>query len=238
MLKELIELGSLHEELFEEIGSILRVGSEISSVYDLVEKFLLENDLEKIPYTQFLTVNVNSVVYHGVTSKKLLNDGDLVTVDVCFMRGGFKIDGAKTFLIGNADSFIINLVETSRCVVMEAIKHLRVGCKVSELLKVISDYVAIRGFYLFPDGMGHGIGDQLHCRPYMSLSNMDDFSYVFKYGDIFTIEPILFARKDDVIENAIGEGCISSDNRSSQFEVTIFLDSFGRVNILNGALLK
>lgn len=238
MLKELNELGALHEKLFEEIERIISVGIEVSTVFDLVEKYLLANDLEKIPSTEFLSVNINNVVYHGVVSNYMLKRGDLITVDVCFMRKSCKMDGAKTFVIGNSDYVDVNLVKTSKDVVMEVIKNLNVGVKVSKLLRIMSDYVAMRGFYLFPDGMGHGIGDKLHIRPYMSLSNMDDFDYVFKSGDIFTIEPILFVRKDNVQINMIGEGCISEDNRSSQFEVTVFFDSSGRVNILNGALLK
>lgn len=238
MLRELSVLGSLHEKLFEEIGVMLDIGTEVSSIYNLVERFLLENELEKIPSTEFLTVNINNVIYHGVASNSALENGDLITVDVCFMKDRYKIDGAKTYIIGKVDSADTKLVEASRGVILEAIKYLNVGVKVSELLRVISDYVGMRGYYLFPDGIGHGIGDQLHVKPFISLSYMDDFSYVFKPGDVFTIEPILFARKDEVEVNVLGEGCISNDNRSSQFEVTICFDSSGRPNILNSALLK
>ena len=100
------------------------------------------------------------------------------------------------------------------------------------------EYIDERGFYLYPDGMGHGIGEELHMRPFISLTDYTDFNYLFKPGDIFTLEPIVFLYKDSVSENILGEGLIESGNCSSQFEITIYIDLLGDVVVLNRALIN
>ena len=72
----------------------------------------------------------------------------------------------------------------------------------------------------------------------MSLTNYIDFDYVFKIGDIFTIEPIIFDYPDDVYVNKLNEGVISEGNISSQIEITIYIEKKGGVHILNSGVLN
>ena len=86
--------------------------------------------------------------------------------------------------------------------------------------------------------MGHVIGSTLHEKPLLSLNDFTDFNYIFKVGDCFTIEPIVMLFKEDVFQNVIGEGVISIDNLSSQFEITLYIREKGDVKILNKALIN
>lgn len=234
-MDELLVLGKLQENLYSAIDSLVKVGTKISLIHMEIENFYVEHNLEIIPKTNPVTINKNNIVYHDATFEGELNDGDILTVDTCFSYGGKVIDGAKTYTIGSKYN---GLRDVSRDVIIEVLNMLREGVKVSQVLNCISDYVSIRGYYLFPDGIGHGLSKKLHTNPYLSLNYFDDFRYVFKKGDYFTIEPIIFLYKDEVQEGRNKVAKISSNNVSSQFEVSVLIDSMGFPKVINSGLLK
>jgi len=233
-----MSIGELHEQLFLSISSIIIEGKSINSIYDYIYFFFKSNSITEIPGTNAVSLNINNIVYHGVPRKGSFSSGDVVTVDVCFCYRREFIDGAKTFIVGSVSDRVKNLVLVSRDVILSVSKIIEAGTTVGSIIKFISDYVAIRGFYLFPHGMGHGIGKELHVSPILSLSNYSDWKIKLEVGDYFTIEPIIFLKEEDVIENILGEGYISDGNISSQFEVSMEVNNSGGVNILNRSLLN
>lgn len=238
MIKEYKAAGKLHEELFSKIDLIISAGCKVYKVIDLAEDYFVKNKLKRIHASESITININSTVYHGVDTGLTLESGDVLTVDICFICNGVIIDGAKTYTVGIVDRRVSELIDVNREVIAKVLEIVEPGVKVCDLLKFISDYVSIRGFYLFPEGLGHGIGKNLHEPPYLSLTDLDYLEYEFVIGDVFTIEPILFLEPEDVKVNVLGEGIISEGNYSSQFEVTICIDINGDVEVLNRGLLK
>lgn len=214
------------------------LGVSFSDIFDFIQEFFDQYGLRAIDYTIPVTINLNNVVYHGVPGEGFLKGGDVVTVDVCFSFDGVKIDGASTFIIGDIPDLVRELVSVSKAVVVEVSRIVDVGVSVKAILRYLSDYISNRGFYLLPHGMGHGIGAALHEVPFLSLNDFSDFNYIFKKGDVFTIEPIVLLHQDDIHENLIGEGVVDSENISSQFEITLFIEDIGIVHILNAALLN
>lgn len=233
-----LEAGHVHEQLFYEIDSLIFSGQSVYSIVDYAEDFLQIRGAFEIPETKRVTVNLNNVIYHGLPGDIELRDGDIVTVDICFMYKGVIIDGAKTYAVGDCSVIVYEMIDVSRESVKKAVDFVKAGVSVIDVVKFINDYILLRGFFMFRDGAGHGIGSTLHQGPYLSLNNLSDSSYIFKPGDKFTIEPIILLYEEDVNENIIGEGLVSSGNRSSQFEITLIIDEKGEPIVLNSALLK
>lgn len=233
-----LEAGQLHVELFNEIDDLISPGESIYTIVDYINEFLYEKGAFDIPDARKVTININNVIYHGVPGDVELKEGDVLTVDICFIYKGVLIDGAKTYTVGNCSEVIEKLIKVSKESVKEVLSILKAGISVVNVLKFLNDYVLLRGYYLFKEGVGHGVGSSLHQSPFLSLSDFSDSNYIFKPGDKFTIEPIIMLYEDEVYENIIGEGIISENNLSSQFEVTIIIDQTGKPIVLNDALLK
>lgn len=234
-MSNLLEIGRIQEKLYREIDGLIVEGVKLSTISNkIIECYSIYN-LEIIEDTEPVTINKNNIVYHNTDFSDSLKTNDIVTIDTCFKYCGDVVDGAKTYCLGDKHKELLNV---SKEVVISAAKIVQEGVKVSSLLNHISDYIAVRGYYLFPEGIGHGIGNNLHKHPYLSLKYYDDYSYTFKKGDYFTIEPIVFLFKDSVKEGDCNQGIISANNASSQFEVSIFIDNNGLVKIINGGLLK
>ncbi len=231
-------IGLLQESLFSELLNILKPGVVLYDISDFVMNYFDKNNIQEIPGTSSLTINVNNIVYHGQPCSNILKEGDLVTIDICFLWNREIIDGAKTFAIGNVSSDLERLIKVNRESIIQCLSIIDVGTPLKKIIKKLSDFILGSGFYLYPCGMGHGIGDQLHERPYLSLTDYTDFDYIFKKGDIFTIEPVVFLYEDSIVENILGEGEIGVNNISSQFEVSIHIRDKGSIEILNIGLLN
>lgn len=235
-MDDLLKLGQLQENLYDELELFLTESLQLNDVYDYIFCYMKKNKLEVIPNSYPVSVNVNNIIYHGCEKEKTIKRNDLITIDTCFMLNSSLVDGAKTFSIGTDKHR--DILKVSKDVVTKSIAKIKEGFKVAELLTFIHEYVSLNGFYLFPDGIGHGITDIIHARPFISLSFYDDYSYKFKKGDIFTIEPLVLLQKDSVAENENGEGIVSEGNMSSQFEVTILIDDGGLPLVINKGLIK
>lgn len=227
----------LQENLFESIRKIVDIGLTTDEVYKLVEDYFTHHNISVIPNTIPVTININNIIYHDTPRGVVLKRDDILTIDICFEFDGSYIDGAVTFLVGE-DQRKMKLIEFNRSMLLEVIGEIKEGSVVKDVLRSVSDKVGMEGYYLVPDGLGHGIGASLHVRPFLSLNDFTDFNYVLKRGDRFTLEPIILSKKESVCESPLGVGYVSKNNYSSQFEVTLLIGKNGELEVLNGALLK
>lgn len=235
---DLIEGGKLQENLFSELKKKLKPKVSFFKIYDFISEYFKINMLEIIPGSIPVTINLNNIVYHGRPGSGCLQNGEVVTIDVCFSYKGLNIDGAATFPIGTVTNDVNRLIEVNKALIKGVLDIIDVGVSVKQIIRFLSDYITEKGYFILPHGMGHGIGDLLHQKPLISLNDFTDFEYEFKQGDLFTIEPIILLRKDQVYENILGEGITSDHNISSQFEIMIYIQGSNSLKILNEGLLN
>lgn len=237
-MKNLVYAGTMQEDIFHQLKNIIHPGVTTLEIYDFVFDCFEKNDFEVIDNSHPITININNTVYHGVPGSSVLNEGDVVTVDICFMYKKGILDGAFTYAVGSVSEAILDLIQVNKNAINSVLDIIESGIYVKDIVKFLSDFVASHGFYLLPHGMGHGIGHNLHDPPFISLNDFTDFNYKFKVGDIFTLEPILLLKKDNVFENNIGEGIVAKDNVSSQFEITIIINDLNSAYVFNKALIN
>ncbi len=238
MLNDLFEAGRINSIILNEVGNNIKPGVFIDDLYSLVDTCFKRYQIKIIPNTTSASLNINNIIFHGLYSNKQLLKSDILTVDICFEYNGFLIDGAKTYSVDNLNYRNSKIINYNKKMLNDVIKIIDAGVKVSTVLSFINEHVSKSDYYLYPDAMGHGIGKRLHASPLLSLTNYIDFDYVFKIGDIFTIEPIIFDYPDDVYVNKLNEGVISEGNISSQIEITIYIEKKGGVHILNSGVLN
>lgn len=110
-------------------------------------------------------ISVNDEIIHGIPGKKVVRDGDIVSLDVGATFKGFVGDCAGTFPCGEVNAGAKRLIEVTRQSFFEGIRFAREGYRVSDIGAAIQEYVESHGYSVVRDYVGHGVGRQLHEAP-------------------------------------------------------------------------
>lgn len=111
-------------------------------------------------------ISINDEVIHGIPSKKrILQSGDIVSIDLGAKIGGYNGDNAATFACGEISEEAKRLIETTRESLYEAIKMAVPGGKIGDIASAVQTYCESRGYSVVREYTGHGVGKELHEDP-------------------------------------------------------------------------
>lgn len=116
-------------------------------------------------YPASVCISVNDEVIHGIPGKRVLKDGDIVSIDVGAFKDGFHGDCAATFVCGNVSDEAKRLIEVTRQSFFEGLKYAREGYRVPDISGAVQRYVEENGFSVVREYVGHGVGGKLHESP-------------------------------------------------------------------------
>lgn len=116
-------------------------------------------------YPASACISVNDVVIHGIPDKRVLREGDIVSVDVGAYWGGFHGDCAATFACGNISPEAKRLIEVTKQSFFEGIKFARQGNRISDISHAVQSYVEANGYAVVRSYVGHGVGSEMHEAP-------------------------------------------------------------------------
>lgn len=116
-------------------------------------------------YPGHVCISVNDEVIHGIPGKRVIHDGDIVSVDVGATWKGMVGDCAATFLVGEVDPKTKELVEVTRQSFFEGLKYAKPGYRISDIGAAVQEYAESHGFSVVRDYVGHGVGHKLHEAP-------------------------------------------------------------------------
>lgn len=204
-----IEIKSAREiELMTEAGRILKIvhnelekalhpgmstkdidclGEEIIRSYGCVPSFLNYNG-----YPASICVSVNEEVVHGIPSdKRILKEGDIVSLDAGVIYKGYHSDAARTHGIGEISKEAKKLIRVTRECFFEGIKYAKEGNHLFDISKAIGTYAESFGYGVVRDLCGHGIGTKLHESPQIPNYVMKRKGVLLKAGMTLAIEPMI-----------------------------------------------
>lgn len=160
-------LARTHEELGKAIKpgistyEIDRLGEEIIRSYGCIPSFLNYQG-----YPASICVSVNDEVVHGIPSKKrILKEGDIVSLDAGVIYKGYHSDAARTHAVGEISKEAKRLIDVTRESFFEGIKFAVSGNHLIDISRAIQNYVESNGYSVVRDLVGHGIGKNLHEDP-------------------------------------------------------------------------
>lgn len=110
-------------------------------------------------------VSVNDEVIHGIPGKRIVRNGDIVSIDLCATYRGFVGDCAGTYPVGEVSAETAELIRVTRQAFFEALRFARSGYRISDIGGAVQDYVESHGFSVVRDFVGHGIGRGMHEAP-------------------------------------------------------------------------
>lgn len=178
-------------------GSMVRPGVTTREIDKAVHKFITSHGatpsfLNYGGYPASVCISVNDEIIHGIPGKRVLQEGDIVSIDVGACIGGFHGDCAATFPCGQVSEEAKKLIEVTEQSFYEGIKYARPGNRISDISRGVQTYVESNGFSVVRDYVGHGVGAQLHESPevpnYVSGRGPDPRLYK---GMTLAVEPMV-----------------------------------------------
>ena len=138
-------------------------------------------------------ISVNEEVIHGIPGRRVLKEGDIVSVDVGAFIGGFHGDCAGTYPCGKVSDEAMKLIRVTQQSFWEGMKYARLGCRVSDIGHAVQEYVEANGFSVVRDFVGHGVGAKLHEPPEVRNFGPAGHGPRLQQGMTLAVEPMVNA---------------------------------------------
>jgi len=177
-------------------------------------------------------ISVNDEVIHGIPGKRVLQDGDVVSVDVGAYFRGFHGDCAATFACGEISPLAQKLIAVTRQSFFEGLKFARQGNRVSDISHAIQSYVESHGFSVVRSFVGHGVGANLHEEPEVPNFGSPGRGPRLVRGMTLAVEPMVCAGHYDVRVLRDKWTTVSADGSLAAHYENTFLITDGEPEIL------
>ncbi|MCF2663421.1 type I methionyl aminopeptidase [Oscillibacter valericigenes] len=151
-------------------GEMVRPGVTTQEIDHAVEHFIRKQGavpsfLHYHGYPASACISVNDEVIHGIPGKRVLQEGDIVSVDVGAYIGGFHGDCAATFACGQISKEAQDLIDVTRQSFFEGIKFAKEGYRLQDISAAIQSYAESHGCSIVREYVGHGVGAEMHESP-------------------------------------------------------------------------
>jgi methionyl aminopeptidase len=235
----------------QEIEKMRRAGRVVREVLELVRSHVKPGattlDLEKAAETRLtelgvkaafkgyhgfpcvLCTSVNSEVVHGIPSpKRVLREGDIVSVDFGVVVDGYYGDAAITVPVGAIDADAARLLKVTEASLQAGIAAVRPGATLGDVGAAVQGVVEGEGFSVVRDFVGHGIGVHMHEDPQVPNFGEPGRGLKLRAGMVIAIEPMVNAGKPDVLVMEDGWTAVARDgSMSAHFEHTVAVTATG-----------
>lgn len=175
-----------------------------------------------------ICASVNEEVVHGIPGPRRLMEGDIISIDVGAMVGGFHGDGAATFAVGDVSPEARTLIDVTSESLYRGISQARVGNTVHDISRAIQEYVEAHGFSVVRSYAGHGIGRRMHEEPQIPNFVAPGEEVRLMPGMTLAIEPMVNAGTWEVRVKPDRWTVVTADSSlSGHFEHTVAVTSDG-----------
>lgn len=169
-------------------------------------------------------ISVNDEVVHGIPGSRVIEAGDLVTLDVTAEIGGYIADAAVSVTVPNETKQNRRLCQCARQALQAALKVAKAGRPIHVIGRAVERVVLGWGFSVIPELSGHGIGRVIHEDPNVLNFYHPDDNQILTEGLVITIEPIICAGKGRVYETDDGWTVKTNDGSvAAHFEHTVII---------------
>ena len=191
------ESGKVTGYILKELENVIKPGISTADVNHFVEKTIrgagmIPTFLGYGGFPASACVSINEEVVHGIPDKKrILREGDIVSVDVGSTHKGYVSDAARTYAVGEISEEAKHLIEATRDSFFAGLEFCKVGCRLSDISHAIQVSAEGEGFSVIRDYVGHGVGQQMHEDPQIPNFGKAGRGPRLAKGMVFAIEPMI-----------------------------------------------
>jgi len=217
----------------DHVGSHVQPGVTTQELDRLALEFIRKNGgtpsfLGYRGYKYTICASINDEVVHGLPSKRMLKDGDIISVDVGVIMDGFHGDAARTFPVGKISPEAEKLLRVTRESLEKGVAKAAPGGRLGDISAAIQEHVEQNGMSIVRSLVGHGIGQDLHEDPQIPNYGKPGVGVFLKPGMVFAIEPMVNAGGWEVETLNDGWTVVSADHSlAAHFEHTVAVTETG-----------
>ena len=234
LMKEACRITGL---VYKEIEKIIRAGMSTMELDEFADKIIRDNGgipaqkgypsgMKGVPpFPSTLCISINDEVIHGIPSKKkLIREGDVVSIDLVVYKDGFNGDAARTFIVGRGSEEAERLVKITKEAFFEGIKYAKPGYRIGDISHAIGEFVEENGYNVVREFQGHGIGREMHEDPGIPNYGKPGKGMRLEPGMTLAVEPMVIAGKRDIYQDYDGWTILTQDGSlSAHYENTILI---------------
>jgi methionyl aminopeptidase len=231
-LEKMREAGRLVGEVLTELSALVQPGVTTADLDAAAEKRILAAGAVPafkgyLGYPATICASVNEEVIHGIPSgRRVLREGDIISIDVGASIDGYFGDSALTLPVGPVSAEAAELLRATEEALYKAIERARPGNRVSDIGHAVQQHVEAFGFSVVREFVGHGIGQRMHEEPQVPNYGEPGRGPRLHEGMVLAIEPMVNAGRHVVRMLADGWTAVTRDGSlSAHFEHTVAVTS-------------
>jgi methionyl aminopeptidase len=228
------EAGRLVGEVLTELAALVAPGVTTADLDEVAEKRIRRAGATPAfkgyhGYPATICASVNEEVIHGIPSgRRVLSEGDVISIDVGASLDGYYGDSAITLAVGQVSEEAATLLRVTEESLYKAIERVKVGGRVSDLGHAVQQHVEAYGFSVVREFVGHGIGQRMHEDPQVPNYGEAGRGPRLTEGMVLAIEPMVNVGTPAVKVLADGWTAVTRDSSlSAHFEHTVAVTADG-----------
>ncbi|MDA3128939.1 type I methionyl aminopeptidase [Aliibacillus thermotolerans] len=232
-LKIMREAGRIVALTHEEMKKHIRPGITTKELDEIAEKTIRKHGA--IPsfkgyngFTGNTCISVNEELVHGIPGKRVLREGDIVSIDIGANYDGYHGDSAWTYPVGNISKEDERLLDVTRESLFKGLEEVKPKARLSNISHAIQTYVEENGFSIVREYVGHGVGQNLHEDPQIPNFGPPGRGPRLKPGMVLAIEPMVNAGERYVHTLSDNWTVVTTDGKNcAHFEHTVAVTPTG-----------
>ncbi len=215
--------------ILQEVAAFITPGKTTKQVDQLAGELMKQRGCRSAflgyrGFPAYTCISLNEEVVHGIGSDRIIQPGDIVSLDVGIVQAGWIGDNALTVAVGEISEETKRLLAVTEQSLYEAIAHARAGLRLADLCGAVEEYVKPRGFSVVREFVGHGVGRDLHEEPQVPNYRPQGKTPILEPGMTLAIEPMVNAGVPHVKILQDGWTVITEDRKpSAHFEHTVLI---------------
>ena len=188
--------GRIVAEVLQLLTAEIRPGLIVKELDTLVRqeferRNVVPTFLGYLGYPAHVCVSVNDEIVHGIPGKRILNEGDIVSIDLGATHRGFVADSALTVGVGRIGPQAQRLLDVTRHSIWAGIQAARPGARLGEVSHAIQRCAESHGYAVVREYVGHGVGRKMHEDPQVPNFGPPDRGPVLRKGMVLALEPMV-----------------------------------------------
>jgi methionyl aminopeptidase len=189
--------GAVVGQFFEAVESLVQPGNATFALEEFAEEFVRRHGVKGafkgyLGYPANLCTSINEEVVHGIPSRKrVLREGDIVSIDFGVVRDGYYGDAARTYAVGNVPAASRKLMQATEESLARAVEASLPGNRIGDISAAVQETAEGAGFSVVRDFVGHGIGRMLHEEPQVPNFGARGTGPRLSAGMVLAIEPMV-----------------------------------------------
>ncbi len=249
-IEKMRQAGRIVWRVLERVGKIIKPGVTTGELDREAEKMIVSlggkalfrgvpNPRAGYPFPACICVSIDNEVVHGIPSdKRVLEEGQIVSIDCGVRYEGYCGDAAATFAVGEVSDAKRKLMAVTKQTLEIAIENIKPSIRWSKIAAKMQSYVEKHGFAVVTDFVGHGIGKEMHEDPKVPNFVSNELlknDIVLEPGMVIAVEPMVNMGTSSVRYGKDGWTILTADNLpSAHFEHSIAVTQDGASVLTDG----